>query len=167
MEKELIIKKMTDFYRGNVHDVEHFLKVYAYAFLIAKLEGLTPELTDTVELAAIVHDIACPVCREKYGNANGKYQEVESEALLIPFLEEFSIPEGIKDRVIYLVSHHHTYEGVDGIDYQILLEADFLVNAAESGYKKDAVREFYDRYAKTDSGRSLLESIYLRADGIE
>lgn len=33
--------------------------------------------------AAITHDIACPLCRKKYGNTNGKYQEQEG-ALLIP-----------------------------------------------------------------------------------
>ena len=32
------------------------------------------------------------------------------------------------------MTHHHTYTGVDGIDYQILLEADYLVNADESHY---------------------------------
>ena len=26
-------------------------------------------------MAAVVHDIACPLCREKYGNTNGKHQE--------------------------------------------------------------------------------------------
>ncbi|MDR1580195.1 MAG: hypothetical protein LBS35_07545 [Synergistaceae bacterium] len=37
----------------------------------------------------------------------------------------------ITERVVYLVEHHHTYSDVDGPDYQILLEADFLVNMHE------------------------------------
>ena len=38
-----------------------------------------------VEVTAVVHDIACPLCRVKYGNANGKHQEEESAALIEEF----------------------------------------------------------------------------------
>ena len=32
-----------------------------------------------------IHDIACPLCREKYGNTNGKHQEEESTTLVEAF----------------------------------------------------------------------------------
>ena len=41
----------------------------------------------------------------------------------------------------YLVGHHHTYKDVDGLDYQILLEADFLVNGDESNLTKEAIEK--------------------------
>ena len=41
--------------------------------------------------------------------------------------------EKIIRRVSYLVGHHHTYDQIDGLDYQILVEADFLVNLYEDG----------------------------------
>ena len=63
--KEKIVNKMIDFYRGNRSDVRHFLKVYAYAQTIGRLEGLDEKTQNTLEIAAIVHDIACPLCREK------------------------------------------------------------------------------------------------------
>jgi hypothetical protein len=44
------------------------------------------------------------------------------------------------DRVAFLVGHHHTFTGVDGIDWQILLEADYLVNASESGTAVECIR---------------------------
>ena len=40
MLKARMINKMIDFYKGNKSDVRHFLKVYAYAQTIGKLEGL-------------------------------------------------------------------------------------------------------------------------------
>lgn len=49
-------------------------------------EGLGPKEMTTLELAAIVHDIACPLCREKYGNADGKKQEEEGVPLVYSFL---------------------------------------------------------------------------------
>ena len=69
MLKETIIAKMIDFYRGNAEDISHFLKVYAFAHTIGGLEGLDASARDTLEIAAIVHDIACPLCREKYGKS--------------------------------------------------------------------------------------------------
>ena len=89
--EERISLKMIDFYRGSLHDIEHFLKVHAYALLIGRLEDLDEKTQRTLEIAAIVHDIACPLCREKYGAAYGDKQEIESEALLRPFLEEFAL----------------------------------------------------------------------------
>ena len=113
MMKAKIVNKMIDFYRGNRSDVRHFLKVYAYAQTIGRLEGLDEKTSDTLEIAAIVHDIACPLCREKYGNTNGKHQEEESEELLKIFLSEFALPKEMEERIIYVVTHHHTYTNVE------------------------------------------------------
>lgn len=76
---------MTDFYKGNIHDIYHFLKVWAFAKNIGEAEGLDPKTQETLEMAAVVHDIACPLCREKYGNTSGKHQEEESAPLVAGF----------------------------------------------------------------------------------
>ena len=162
MKKAQMIRAMVDFYRGNTHDIEHFLKVYSYASAIGRLEGLDERTQSILEMTAIVHDISCPLCREKYGNTNGKHQERESQDILRPFLAPFGLPEDVSERVIFLVCRHHTYEDVDGLDWQILLEADYLVNASESGYATEAVRVFRDTVARTAAGRQLIDAIYLR-----
>lgn len=129
-----VIKKMVAYSEGNLHDINHFMKVYAYAKTIAEGENLNPELQKLVEVTAVVHDIACPLCRVKYGNTNGKHQEEESAALLEEFFKDSDLPKEFTDRVSYIVSHHHTIDGIDGIDYQIMIEADYLVNADESNF---------------------------------
>lgn len=156
---EKLFLKMTEFYVGNRSDIEHFVKVHAYARELGKLEGLDEQTLFTLE-AAVVHDIACPLCREKYGNTDGINQEHESEALLRPFLAEFNLESAVLERIIHLVTHHHTYTNVDGIDYQILLEADFLVNSGESGYPRESIESFRERVFKTASGKRLLKLIY-------
>lgn len=155
-----IMVKMIAHSDGNLHDIHHFMKVYAYASTIAKREGVTPDEQKTVEIAAILHDIACPLCREKYGNANGKYQELEGTALTAEFLEGSGLPEEMIERIIFLVGHHHTLQNVEGIDYQILLEADYLVNAAESSYTKAQIRNTMEHLFKTPTGQALLRSVY-------
>lgn len=157
-----LTKKMIEFYNGNLHDINHFLKVYAYAKTIGECEGLD-ELTQTsLEAAAIVHDIACPLCREKYGCADGKRQEEEGPALAIPFLKGSGLPQVCVGRVVYLVGHHHTPEKVDGRDYQILLEADYLVNADEGKYTREQIEQTLNTMFRTPTGKALLQSIYLK-----
>lgn len=162
MPEASIAKKMIDFYAGSLHDIEHFLKVHAYASMIGKLEGLDRKTQKTLEIAAIVHDIACPLCREKYGAAYGNKQETESEALLRPFLAEFPIEKDMLERIVFLVSHHHTTEGVDGVDYRILLEADFLVNASEGKLRREAIEAFCRSTVRTETAKRLFDSMYLR-----
>ena len=81
-----ILSKMIAASNGNIHDIDHLLRVWAYARTIGELEGLDPETQHLLEVAAITHDIACPLCREKYGNTNGKYQEQEGAVLVRSFL---------------------------------------------------------------------------------
>jgi len=161
MLKAKVTEKMIDYYNGSVNDISHFLKVHSYAKTIAALESVEPKTLLTIELAAIVHDIACPLCRNKYGNVAGNLQELESPALLAPFFDEFDIDEDMKNRIVWLVSHHHTVTDVDGIDYQILLEADFLVNAEKLADNRQAIMDFRSKVFKTESGKRLLDSIHL------
>ena len=151
------IEKMIDFYQGNLRDIEHFLKVWAYAKTIGEQESVDENTQGILELAAVVHDISCPLCREKYGNTNGKNQELESELLVKEFLEGMPVSEQKVERIIWLVTHHHTYTNIDGIDYQILIEADFLVNASESNFSKVSIENAKSRIFK----RRIIKSIIL------
>ena len=93
------IEKMIAFYQGNLHDINHFLKVWAFARTIGEQEGLDEQTQRTLELAAVVHDIACPLCREKYGDANGKYQELESPPLVEQFFEGMDVERRTAERI--------------------------------------------------------------------
>lgn len=155
------IEKMIDFYKGDLHDINHFLKVWAFAKSIGEREGLDAHTQETLELAVVVHDISCPLCREKYGDTNGRHQELESTPLVAAFFAGEDCDADV-ERISWLVSHHHTYTDVDGMDYQILLEADFIVNTGESGYSKSAIESAKKQFFRTSAGLRLLNSIYLK-----
>ncbi len=155
-----IIVKMINYANGNLHDINHFLKVYAYAKTIGECEQLDSSTQAVLEVSAVIHDIAIPLCREKYGNTNGKHQEAESPVLVKKFLAGTGYSTEFIERVAFLVGHHHTYEGIDGIDYQILIEADYLVNADQSSYSEVNIRNMMERVFKTETGTSLMKSIY-------
>lgn len=155
-----ILEKMIGFSDGNIHDIEHFMKVWTYAKTIGELENLDRDTRYILEVAAITHDIACPLCREKYGSTNGKYQEEEGGPLVTEFLADTGMTKEQIDRVAYLVGHHHTLQNIDGIDYQILIEADYIVNAAESGYSRENIGNFIEKIMRTESGRRIARSVF-------
>lgn len=156
-----LMEKMIAFSNGNIHDIDHFVRVWNYARTIGALEGLDADTQYVLEVAAIVHDIACPLCREKYGNTGGKRQEEEGAPMAADFLKDSGMtPEQI-ERVAYLVGHHHTFTGIDGVDYQILIEADYIANATENGYSQNNVRNFAKKVFNTDAGVRLLKSIFM------
>ena len=155
-----IMEKMIAFSEGSIHDIDHFIRVWTYAKTIGELEHLDTDTQFILEAAAITHDIACPLCREKYGNTNGRYQEVEGTPMTEAFLSDTGIAEEQIARIAYLVGHHHTLHDIDGIDYQILVEADYIANATENAYSRQSAENFMQKIMKTDSGRRILKEIY-------
>lgn len=156
-----IAARMIEYSKGNVFDINHFMKVHAYARLIGLSENLPASMLETLEIAALVHDIGIQVCRDKYGNTNGRLQEKEGAVLAREFLRQFDLPSDQLSRIVYLVGHHHSYFTADGSDYQILLEADFITVAAENPkFHKHDVEEFAEAVFRTKTGLRLLRSMY-------
>lgn len=155
-----LTKKMIEYSNGNLHDIAHFMKVYGYAKTIGECENLDSNTQNILEIAALVHDIAIPLCREKYGNTNGKNQELEGAKLVFEFLEDSGLSQENKERIAYLVGHHHTLTGIEGLDYQILIEADYLVNADESAYSKANIQNMLEKAFRTPTGCALLKAMY-------
>ena len=156
-----VMEKMIVISHGSFRDINHFLKVWAYARNIGIGENLDKNTQKTLETAAIVHDISCPSLRAKYGSADGKKQEEVSSPMIKEFFAGTDLHTDVVDRIDYMIAHHHTYTDVDGIDLQILLEADFLVNAQEMGIKKDAIEEMMKNVFKTDTGIRYLKELFL------
>ncbi len=159
-----IMEKMIAFSNGNIHDIDHLIRVWTYAKTIGELEGLDPDTQYILEAAAITHDIACPLCRRKYGSTNGELQEKEGEQLVREFLSGSGMTDAQISRVAFLVGHHHTFTDIDNADYQILIEADYIANASENGYSEETIRGFMRKIMKTPGGKKLLQDVFSNAD---
>jgi HD superfamily phosphodiesterase len=151
---------MINLYAGDSKRIQHFCKVHSYAKLIAELEGVDRDTLFVLEAAALTHDIGIHLSEEKYGDCNGKHQEEEGPALAKKLLAELGFAENVSERVQYLIGHHHTYTNVDGIDYQILIEADFLVNLHEDKASEEAVKSAYSKIFKTAAGRKICREMF-------
>ena len=151
---------MIELYRGDAKRIQHFCKVHSYAKLIAETENVNKECLFIIEAAALTHDIGIHSCEEKYGNCNGKLQEKEGPAIADKMLKELGFDQDVSDRVQYLIAHHHTYNKIDEIDYQILVEADFLVNIMEDGLSKEAALKAYESIFKTTCGKMICSEMF-------
>ena len=151
---------MIELYRGDAKRIQHFCKVHSYAKLIAETENVDKKCLFTIEAAALTHDIGIHFCEEKYGNCNGKLQEKEGPAIAKKLLEKLGFDKDVSDRVQYLIAHHHTYEDMDGIDYQILVEADFLVNMYEDTLSQQAVQHAYTTIFRTETGKMICRDMF-------
>ena len=164
-KRDEVLQAMIAFDAGDAKRIQHFLKVYTYATLlgrqVGRQEGLHAEVQQTLELAAILHDIGIHAAEAKYRSAAGIYQEKEGPAPARKLLEDVSgIPSAMIERICYLIGHHHTYKDVDGADYQLLLEADFLVNAYEDALSPKAILAFREKVFRTASGTAMLNAVY-------
>lgn len=151
---------MIKLYRGDAKRMQHFCKVHSYAKLIAENENMDKKDLFILETVALTHDIGIHLCEEKYGNCNGKLQEKEGPAIAKKLLQELGFAEDVSERVQYLIAHHHTYDKIDGMDYQILVEADFLVNIMEDNLSKEAASHAYHTIFKTECGKQICRDMF-------
>ena len=138
---------------GDAQLIQHFAKVHSFARLIGTCEGLDEDTLYLLETEALLHDIGIIPARKEFGQGSGKFQEKVSDPLVRDMLGKLGFDPAIIDRAAYVVSHHHTYEGIEGPDYQILVEADSPKEAVEA-----ACRNIF----KTGTGKELLEQMFLK-----
>jgi len=156
-----IIQKMIEYFGTDVRRINHALKVYGFASCMARREKLSDSDILIVDIAAILHDIGIKEAEKKYNKTSGHYQEKEGPAVALKLLSEISLDKVTLDRICFLIGHHHSYQKINGLDFQILVEADFLVNINEDDMPKHLIESIREKYIKTQTGISIIESIYM------
>ena len=161
MERNTLLRQaMMDYYKGDTRRINHFMKVYAYAKTIGELERLDEKTQLILEAAAVVHDVGIKPAEEKYGSSAGEYQQTEGPEPARRILSALGYEQDVTERVCWLVAHHHTYTGIEGADYRILVEADFLVNIDEGGLTKEQIESVKKKCFRTKSGLALLSYLF-------
>ena len=159
-KKSELISEMIKYYAGDIKRINHFMKVYGFAKIIGEMEQLDSAQQEVLELAAIVHDIGIKVSEQKYNSSAGKYQQIEGPGIAKEFLQNLGFSEEVVSRVCYLVGHHHTYNVIDDVDFQILVEADFLINIHEESMDIDTICRIRHNYFRTKTGICFLNMYF-------
>ena len=155
-----VLLEMIRYNAGDARRVNHLIKVYGFAKVIGEREGLDARTQEILEIAALTHDIGIRNSERKYGNCSGEHQQVEGPPEARTLLGALLAEETLIERVCWLIAHHHTYSNIQELDYQILVEADFLVNAYEDEMDEDAITTVRERIFRTKTGIELLDTLY-------
>jgi len=155
-----IIEKMIIYNSPDIRRINHALKVFSLAQLLSEKENCNNEINQTICISSILYDIGIHNAEQKYNSTAGNYQEAEGPIVAKELLMELNIPNSILDRVLYLIGNHHTYDKIDNIDFQILVEADFLVNIDEDKLEKNSIDSIKRKIFKTNFGIKLINTLY-------
>lgn len=155
-----VIFKMINYFGNDARRINHAMKVYGFAKTIGDIEGISDEKLQVLEVAAVLHDIGIKESERKYNSSSGTHQEIEGPPIARELLSEFNLESEFIDRVCYLIGNHHTYSRIDSLVFQILVEADLLVNIFEDNLSGQTISHLKEKYFKTRSGISFLESMY-------
>ncbi len=157
--KEPAIEKMKDIFGTDEKRIEHALKVLNYAEEILSGEKMTGSEAEVVILTAILHDIGIHEAERKYNSNSGRYQEIEGPPIAKAILEALRLDSEIVERVCYIIGGHHTWSKNDGKDFQIIWEADMLVNIQDEGVEcfGPNIKSVIDKNFKTPTGKKLAQ----------
>ncbi len=161
MYRDKAVEKMKGYFQEG-RFIEHTMKVLARAEQICAGENIDGAFIQQVAiLGSIFHDIGIPEALKKHSSLEAPYQEKEGPPVARRLMEEIDVRPDIRERVCHIVGNHHTAERVDGLDFQVIWEADFIVNIDEGNIKlePDEVKQAVEENLKTATGRTLIKEV--------
>ena len=158
---EKLKAEMIKYFAGDPKRIQHFIKVYFFCEMIGTAEKLSDDEMLILRVAALTHDIGIKRAEELYCSTSGKYQEELGPDIAKEMLIKLGFPKSVIERVCFLIAHHHTYKNINSRDYQILVEADFLVNLYEDNCSSESVKTAKEKVFKTACGTKILEYMFL------
>lgn len=163
MIRDRVIDEMKKVFRGFPRRIDHTLNVLAYAEEIMEGENVGDEQREFISIVAILHDIGVIEAERKHGSSAAPYQEAEGAIVARGILQRLGFDEVDAERVRYIVGNHHTSSKIDGLDFQILWEADLLENLKNREVIKDkeGLQRVIDENFRTSTGKNLAYREYL------
>ncbi len=156
-----IWQELKEVFREDPSMLEHTRQVFNFARDIAQRLELDAATQKIVHLAALLHDVGIVEAEKRFGSREGKFQHLAGPPIAREILEKIGEQPWIRERVLYLVGNHHNFDRVDGIDFQVLIEADMLVNLEEEKLEENELRSFIESFFKTAPGLDMAKRKYL------
>ncbi len=164
--KEQVIqlhKEVIEYFAStDLSQIGHTETVHNFAQLIASLEKCDDKKQHLIEMAALLHDIGCPSAQEKYGNTNAPNQEKEGKAIAKEILKKYTLDETDKTLIAEVVGFHHNQKKLQEVGFEILAEADLIVNLLEGYFKIEQAPKLFEQLVSTKSGKELFWNMFLK-----
>ncbi len=150
---------------GETKRMHHYIKVHSLAKMIGVCEHLDPKTRLILEISAMIHDIGVKPAKAKDIKASVELQDSEGVIAGKEMLEKLGFASDIIDRVCYIIGIRHTIadDDIDGMDLQILIEAEYLVNLYEQLANKETINNVYENVFKTKTGAKIFKRMYAKS----
>ena len=159
---EQLIAEMKAIFGDDQRRIDHALQVLVSAETILDTSGGDPLV---VKAAAILHDIGIHEAERKHGSSAGKYQEIEGPPIARAILERLGVSEDRTDHICRIIANHHSAKGVNTKEFNIIWDADHLVNMRDEAVaKQEKPRHKIHHVFRTQTGR-ILAAIMLEPKG--
>jgi HD superfamily phosphodiesterase len=157
--RDRVASEMRRVFGNDRKRINHANRVARFAEEILREEGGDPAV---VIAASYLHDIGIHEAEKKYNSTAGDYQEREGPPIARNILERLGADRNMIDEVCNLIAHHHSPGKIQTLNFQILWEADSLVNLEEATDKKpDRVTKMVENTFRTETGKSLARTLLL------
>jgi len=155
-----LLQDMIRFSAGDPRRIHHMVKMLSFANMIADAEGLGGKELTCLQAAAILFDCGYKQSQQIYQDMSGKHLEELSPMIARAMLAKHGLDPQIIDHICELLETSHTYRDVEGLDHQILIEADFLVDFFDDNCAEIAIRKALKNVFRTETGKTLCRTIY-------
>lgn len=157
--KDRVASEMRKVFGRDRKRINHANRVVGFAEEILKGEGGDPAV---VIAASYLHDIGIHEAERKYNSTAVDYQEHEGSPIARNILEKLGADRDMIDEVCDLIAHHHSPGHIQTLNFQILWEADSLVNLEEATHKDpDHIKKMVERTFRTETGKRLAKTLFL------
>jgi putative nucleotidyltransferase with HDIG domain len=161
--KERVAIEMKRYFKQDFKRIGHAANVARYAEQIVKGERGDPAV---VLCAAYLHDIGIHEAERRYKSTAAEHHEEEGPPIAREILKRLGATEDLIEEVCDIIGHHHHPRDEETLNFNILHDADLVVNLEEKQKKAPIDREelvtLIERSFQTGGGRQLAESILLR-----
>ena len=154
LDTERLWAEVTAYFGDDTRRIEHARSVLGYAREILADENAD---RDTVEAAAMLHDIGIHEAERKYNSTAGHHQELEGPPIARDILAGMGADEALIEHVCRIIASHHSPGEVETPEFFVLWDADWLVNIPDeypdAGVEK--LSSIVDKVFRTKKGREL------------
>lgn len=156
---------MMEWEKGEPKRMHHYIKVHSLAKMIGSCEHLDPKTRLILEISAMIHDVGIKPAKEN--DLKATIEECDAQSVISgrEMLEKLGFASDIIDRVCHIIGVRHTIEDddIDGMDLQILIEAEYLVNLYEQLANKETINNVYENIFKTKTGVKIFKRMYAKS----
>ena len=156
--KDKLIKELEEYFGNDLKRIKHAKKVLDYAEELLRKEGGDWHI---VVPAAILHDVGIKITEQKYGSSDGHLQEKTGPEVAAKILLKLGFKKEEVEEICQIIGHHHSPGKIKSLNFDIILDADRLVNLKDETGAKDKLEKIISKIFVTKTAREIAKTVYL------